>query len=149
MTYSNVTTNTRVRIRRTLYYLEVKYVEKSSDYWAIVQWLAHNTLTVVVQVRILVAQLTLKINQIMNTLLLFSVILYLVTLISYTFICDYAKIEISINPVSFVITLCPIVNTLYVIYLMRQIPSFSIKNILTNIKRTWTGWCKETFNVNK
>lgn len=46
----------------------------------------------------------------MNTLLLFSVILYLVTLISYTFICDYAKIEISINPVSFVITLCPIVK---------------------------------------
>ena len=149
MTYSNVTTNTRVRISRTLYYLEVKYVEKSSDYWAIVQWLAHNTLTVVVQVRILVAQLTLKINQIMNTLLLFSVILYLVTLISYTFICDHAKIEISINPVSFVITLCPIVNTLYVIYLMRQIPSLSIKNILTNIKRTWIGWCKETFNVNK
>lgn len=85
----------------------------------------------------------------MNTLLLFSVILYLVTLISYTFICDYAEIEISINPVSFVITLCPIVNTLYVIYLMRQIPSLSIKNILTNIKRTWIGWCKETFNVNE
>lgn len=85
----------------------------------------------------------------MNTLLLFSVILYLVTLISYTFICDYAKIKISINPVSFVITLCPIVNTLYVIYLMRQIPSLSIKNILTKIKRTWIGWCKETFNVNE
>ena len=32
MTYSNVTTNTRVRISRTLYYLEVKYVEKSSDF---------------------------------------------------------------------------------------------------------------------
>ena len=85
----------------------------------------------------------------MNTLLLFLVVLYLVTLISYTFICYHAKIEVSINPVSFVITLCPIVNTLYVIYLMRQIPSLSIKNILTNIKRTWIGWCKETFNVNE
>jgi hypothetical protein len=85
----------------------------------------------------------------MGTLLLSLVMLYLVTLISYTLICDYAKIEVPINPVSFVITLCPIVNTLYVIYLMRQIPSLSIKNILTNIKRTWIGWCKETFNVNE
>ena len=71
----------------------------------------------------------------MNTLLLFSVILYLVTLISYTFICDYAKIEISINPVSFVITLCPIVNTLYVIYLMRQIPSLFIKKYIDKYKK--------------
>lgn len=31
----------------------------------------------------------------MNTLLLFLVVLYLVTLISYTFICDHAKIEVS------------------------------------------------------
>ena len=85
----------------------------------------------------------------MDTLLLFLVILYLVTLISYTMICDYAKIEVSINPISFVITLCPIVNTLYVIHLMRQIPSLSIKNILANIKRTWIRWCRETFNVNE
>lgn len=27
--------------------------------------------------------------------------------------------------------------------------SKTLKNILTNIKRTWIGWCKETFNVNE
>lgn len=75
----------------------------------------------------------------MNTLLLFLVVLYLVTLISYTFICDHAKIEVSINPVSFVITLCPIVNTLYVIYLMRQIPSLSIKKYIDKYKKNMDG----------
>lgn len=85
----------------------------------------------------------------MGTLLLSLVMLYLVTLISYTLICDYAKIEVPINPISVVITLCPVVNTLYVIHLMRQIPSLSVRNISTNIKETWVRWYKETFNVNE
>lgn len=80
----------------------------------------------------------------MEAVFITLIILYLTTLFFMVGIFIHVRRDPPINPVSFVIILCPIINTVYTCYLVSQL-SISVDNVFVSIKKKWTKWCKQTF----